>query len=114
MSPFWEHYLSYLKTHALACVIVFFVARSLRKSIGAESKRRRTHGRYVFWWTFGAFAIGGPLGPLVTTADLPNGAAGFAWFCLILGWVIGSIHGAIVLALWKDPIQVDPDRSEHV
>ena len=101
MSPFWEQYLSYLQAHALACVIVYFVGRSLRWAIGAESERRRIHGRYVFWWTFGTFAIGGPLGPLVFKVEMLFGAAGFGWFCLLVGWLIGMIHGAIVLAFRK-------------
>ncbi len=107
MNPFWEQYLSYLQTHALACVLVFFIGRSLRRSIGAESEKRRIHGGYVFWWTFWTFAFGGPLGPLVATADLPYGAIGFGWFCLLLGWVIGTIHGAIVLAFRPSRTQAD-------
>ncbi|MBX3400358.1 MAG: hypothetical protein KF873_16620 [Gemmataceae bacterium] len=98
MNPFWEQYLSYLKTHALACVLVFFIGRSLRRAIGAESEKRRIHGRYVFWWAFGTFAIGGPLGPLLFKVELGFGSDGFGWFCLLLGWLIGMIHGAIVLA----------------
>ncbi len=99
MSPFWESCLSYLHAHALACVLVFFIGRSLRKSIGAESEKRRIRGRYVFWWTFGVFAIGGPLGPLLFKVELGFGSDGFSGFCLLLGWLIGSLHGAIVLAL---------------
>ncbi|AWM37245.1 hypothetical protein GobsT_48110 [Gemmata obscuriglobus] len=94
-----EAYLSYLGDHAVMTAMVFFVGRALRRGIGAESEARRIHGRYVFWWAVGAVAVGGPLGPLVAGADLPNGAIGFDLFCLLGGLLAGTLHGAIVLAV---------------
>ncbi len=90
-------YQSYLVDHAIATAVVFAVGRALRRRIGAESEARRTHGRYVFWWAVGAFAVGGPLG-LFLGADLPYGAGGFAGFCLLGGWLVGTLHGAAVFA----------------
>lgn len=90
-------YLLYLGLHAVLTAIVFAVGRGLRRGIGADSAARRVHGRYVFWWAVGAFAIGGPLGPLVVGADTNEGAIGFAMFCLLGGWLVGTLHGAAVL-----------------
>ncbi|MDY3561865.1 hypothetical protein R5W23_003293 [Gemmata sp. JC673] len=92
-----EAYLSYLGDHAVALAVVFAVGRALRRDIGAKSERHRVHGRYVFWWAVGAFAVGGAVGPWMG-ADLPNGAIGFSGFCLLGGWLAGSLHGAVVLA----------------
>ena len=92
-------YLSYLPDHAVQTAVVFAVGHVLRRRIGAESEARRVSGRYVFWWAVGAFAVGGPLGPVVATADPPYGAAGFAMLCLLGGWLVGTLHGAVVLAV---------------
>ena len=90
--------LSFLVNHTIMIVIVFVVGRALQWGIGAGSEKRLTHGRYVLWWSVGSFAVGGPLA-LLTSADLPFGAAGFANFCLLAGWLIGMLHGAVVLAV---------------
>ena len=95
-----DAYLSYLGHHAILTAIVFAVGRAVRRGIGAKSEARRIHGRYVFWWAVGAFAIGGPVGPFLVAADLPNGAGGFAMFCLLGGWMAGTLHGAVVLAAY--------------
>ena len=89
---------SFLVNHAVLTVIVFVIGLALQRGIGAGSEKRRTHGRYVFWWSVGGFAIGGPLA-LLTKADLPLGAAGLANFCLLAGWLVGMVHGAVVLAV---------------
>ena len=91
-------YLSYVVQHSVMTAIVYAVGRALRQGIGAESEARRIHGRYVFWWAVGAFALGGLLGPLLGGADTTTGAGVFAMFCMLCGWLVGSVHGAVVLA----------------
>ena len=90
-------YQEFLFNHAFVTIVVFVIGRALQRGIGAGSETRRIHGKYVLWWSVGGFAIGGPLA-LITRADLPLGAAGFACFCLLAGWLIGTLHGAVVLA----------------
>lgn len=99
MDAYLDAYWSYLGYHAGATVIFFFVGRALRRNIGAKSEGRRIHGRYVFWWAIGAFAVGGAVGPLLVRGDLPNGGTGIAMFCMLAGWLVGTLHGAVVLAL---------------
>jgi hypothetical protein len=98
-----EAFLTYLGYHTAFTVLFFLLGRAIRRAIGAKSEARRIHGRYVFWWSVGAFAIAGPLGPLVAGADAPNGAMGFAMFCFLGGWLVGCIHGAVVLAVQPPP-----------
>ena len=91
-----EHLREYFRQLAMMTLLVFWIGRSLRRSIGAKSEAKRVHGRYVFWWSFGAFVVGGVTAPLI--ADSSMGAIGFANFCLLGGWLVGTVHGAIVLA----------------
>lgn len=75
---------------------MFWIGRSLRRSIGAKSEAKRIHGRYVFWWAVAAYVVGGAFAPLF--AGFSNGALGLANFFLLAGWLVGTIHGAVVLA----------------
>ncbi len=101
---------SFLVEHTILTVVVFFVGRALRRGISAGSEARRTHGRYVFWWTVGAFAVGGPLA-LLTGAELPFGAAGMAYFCMLGGWLVGMVHGAVVLVLRREKPSESPPAA---
>ena len=86
----------YYQSLAIGTLFVFWIGRSLRRSIGAKSEAKRIHGRYVFWWSVGAYAVGGAFAPLI--AGYSMGAFGLANFCLLAGWLVGTTHGAIVLA----------------
>lgn len=87
----------YLSQHAFLTTIVFAAGYVMQRIIGAKSEARRIHGRYVFWWAIGAFALGGPLGLVLGVAEPPFGVFGFAMVCLLGGWLVGTLHGAFVL-----------------
>ena len=95
-------YTEYLLNHAIMTAIFFGIGKLMQRSIGAKSEARRTHGRYVFRWMIGSFGLGGALAPLF--ADGPYGPGGFAMFCMLCGWVIGMIHGGLMI-LFKPEIQ---------
>lgn len=88
-------YTEYLLNHAIMTAIFFGVGKVMQRSIGAKSEARREHGRYVFRWMIGSFGLGGALAPLF--ADGPYGPGGFAMFCMLCGWVIGMIHGGLMM-----------------
>src|SRR4051812_4371891 len=92
-------YLAFHKEHAIISVIVGLIAYSLWRSIGKGSASRRVHGRYVLLWTVTGWVFGGTIAPHLFHPDLPFGAIGLAGFCLLAGWLIGMVHGAIVLLL---------------
>lgn len=109
-----DAYLAYLGKHAVLTAFVFWFGRSLQRTIAAGSEDRRLHGQYVFWWALGAFAVGGPMGPFLVGADLPNGAMGFSMFCLLGGWLIGTLHGAVALDSRRSaPTKSDAPLADH-
>ncbi len=91
MNPLSE----YLLNHVIVTAMFFGVGKLMQRFIGAKSELRREHGRYVFWWMIGSFGLGGVVGAFV--GDIPNGAGGVAMFCMLCGWVIGMIHGGLMI-----------------
>jgi hypothetical protein len=87
------------KEYAILSVIVALIAYSLWRSIGKDSVKRRLHGKYVMVWTVSGFVSGGVFAPYVMHADLGMGAIGGCWFLMLLGWLIGMVHGGIALFL---------------
>jgi hypothetical protein len=85
------------KEHAVMSVIVGLIAYSLWRNIGKDSAGRRLHGKYVMVWTVAGFVSGGVIVPYVWNAELGQGAIGGCWLLMLAGWLIGMIHGAIVL-----------------
>lgn len=92
--------------------LIYLIGRVLQKLIGDNPKRRR-HGKYVFWWMFGGYLCGAALGVCIIDnirfyereAD-----GGLAFTGLLLGWVIGMIHGGMALAFWPEkPKEVEFD-----
>ena len=77
--------------------IVFAVGWQLKRAIGRGSETRRIHGEYVFWWTTGGYAAGWLIALLISV-DNEGGMSGAAGFCLLIGWMIGMVHGGLVLA----------------
>ena len=97
-------YLEYLLNHAIMTAIFFGVGKLMQRSIGAKSEARREHGRYVFWWMIGSFGIGGAIGAFVAPDGPGPGATGFAGIWLLCGWVIGMVHGGLMI-VFKPEIQ---------
>jgi Na+/proline symporter len=92
-------YIEYLLNHAILTAIFFGVGKVMQRFIGAKSEARREHRRYVFWWMIGSFGIGGALGAFVAPDGPGPGATGFAGFCMLCGWIIGMIHGALMMQI---------------
>lgn len=84
------------------------------QAIGRTSLQRRRHGRYVLgWMVFGSIAAGlvGVMyldGIRYYPFEADVGAAGFG---LLAGWLVGMIHGGLVL--WLFPARM-ADGSEQV
>lgn len=103
-------YLSFLRDHLVMSAIFLAVGRALQRVIADGSERRRIHGRYVLAWAIGGYVVGGVVAPFMG-ADMPLGASGCAGFCLLAGWLIGTLHGAAALTLRRTPPESDPSQS---
>lgn len=90
---FW----AFLPHHLLMTAIVFSVGWALKRAIGRDSSARRFHGEFVFWWAVAGYFTGGIAAPLLSRADTELGLSGFAWFSLLVGWLVGTLQGALVL-----------------
>jgi hypothetical protein len=71
--------------------------------IGRSSPPRRRHGAYVLAWMVAGWLIAGLAsvpyldGVKYYPGEADVGAAGFG---MLAGWVVGMIHGALVIWLW--------------
>ena len=88
-------YPPFLITLAILAAILFTIGRALAGKIGIASERRRVHGLFVLWWSLSGFVLGGVSAPLISDPIAYGGMAGFG---LLVGWLIGTIHGGLVLA----------------
>jgi heme/copper-type cytochrome/quinol oxidase subunit 2 len=101
-------------THLIEPVIAFGLLTWLivwggwrwKEAIGKDSPKRRRHGQFVYIWMISGWITGvvwglllGVWGLLVMNSHNPiaNSMALMAWMGLLLGWVVGMIHGAIVV-----------------
>ena len=105
MHPLFE----YLLNHCIMTAIFFGIGKVMQRFIGAKCEVRRQHGRYVFWWMIGSFGIGGIIGSL--RGDIPLGAAGVAFFCMLCGWFIGMIHGGLMMSANSQLAKSSPDNN---
>ena len=96
MTP-WDHFLTGFAVCVVCTLGVAVVGHFLLGAIGEGSVARRVHGRYVYRWAVVGVAASGPLLPF---AD-PDVGAFFGWpmFCLLAGWLVGTIHGGLVLGV---------------
>ena len=79
------------------------IGLALLRAIGRSSAARRRHGWFVLGWMLAGFLIGGAYGVCLIDNNVyyPGEADfGMAWFGMLLGWVVGIIHGGVVLAFW--------------
>ena len=103
-------HLTFVACHGAMTVIVFVVAYALFcAAIGRDSEARRLHGRYVLGWSVAAYAVG-PLALLAIHAN-PSADANVpaalvtsyivGMFFLLGGWAVGTLHGAIAVAVCR-------------
>jgi nitric oxide reductase large subunit len=84
-------------------VMCLLVGLALLYLIGRSSPTRRRHGTYVVVWMIGGWLAAGlaslPFldGERYWPGEADLGAAGFG---MLAGWVVGMIHGALVIWLW--------------
>ena len=81
------------------------IGLQLLRAIGRSSPARRRHGRFVLGWMLAGWLIGGAVGVwmIAYCGGYPGEAdAGMAGFGLLIGWVVGMVHGGVVLAFWPD------------
>jgi hypothetical protein len=94
-----ESFRTWLPTHLFATAVVFVVGSILRRHIGRKSPSRRLHGKFVFWWALGGYFVGGLLFWNTDEEVETFEATGTALFGMLAGWLIGTLHGAIVLLI---------------
>ena len=85
--------------------LVLGVGLALLGAIGRSSPVRRRHGRFVLGWMLAGWLSGGAIGVcMIDNVVYYRGEAdaGLAGFGLLLGWVIGMIHGGVALAGWPE------------
>jgi hypothetical protein len=81
-------------------------------SIGRTSPQRRRHGKYVLAWMVIGWISAGLVGVWYLDGvryypfEADFGAAGFG---LLAGWLVGMIHGGLVLWLWPARNAEPPD-----
>lgn len=82
--------------------LVLWVGLVLLRAIGKSSAARRRHGKFVLGWMLAGWLAGAAVGVCIidNARYYPGEAdAGLAWFGLLIGWVVGMVHGGIVLAV---------------
>ena len=85
--------------------VVLGIGLMLLRAIGRSSPARRRHGRFVLGWMLAGWLIGGAVGVwmIAYRGGYPGEAdAGMAGFGLLIGWVVGMVHGGVVLVVWPD------------
>ena len=88
-----------------AAVVFLLVGLALLHLIGRSSPKRRRHGTYVVVWMIAGWLAAGlaslPFldGVRYWPGEADLGAAGFG---MLAGWVVGMIHGGLVLWLWPE------------
>ena len=88
-----------------AAVVFLLVGLALLYLIGRSSPTRRRHGTYVVVWMIAGWLAAGlaslPFldGVRYWPGEADIGAAGFG---MLAGWVVGMIHGSLVLWLWPE------------
>lgn len=96
--------LDWLPSLLMLTAVYFFIGRALQRSIGRKSEWHRIHGQFVFWWAIPCYFVGWFVpwcqAPTEANFSLGNVLAAQGGCGLLIGWLIGTIHGAIVLA-WR-------------
>lgn len=78
--------------------LILWIGLGLLRAIGKSSPARLRHGRFVLGWMLAGWVLGGAYGLYIRIEDRYFVAA--PAFGLLCGWVVGMIHGGIVLAIW--------------
>jgi hypothetical protein len=92
---------SALELFCLWPAIVITVGVVLLRLIGKNSPPRRRQGRYVLGWMVFGWLVGACAG-IWTTTDLHDyelATFGSAGFGVLIGWVIGMVHGGLAVFL---------------
>ncbi len=110
-AQFWT-----LMEHSVTTLIVvgsvFLIGRAILRSMRAKGQHRRAfHGWFVLAWMLLGGFLGMALGAFV--GDSPYAAGGLFGFGLLGGWVIGMVHGLVMLPFFRPPVPPshDPDAG---
>ncbi len=93
----WDYFLGGLAVCAGCTAVVAGLGRLIMRA-AADTPAQRVHGLFVYWWMVAGTAVSGPLLPFA--GPDPGAIPGWAMFCMLVGWLIGTIHGWLVL-LWR-------------
>jgi hypothetical protein len=94
--------LEYYLNVTILFLLIFFGGSAIFQKIGQHSETRAIHGRYVFGWMIGSYVFVALLGPFVLGVDTIHGAIGIPMFAMLAGWLMGTIHGGIVLFVRRE------------
>lgn len=104
MSPDGNHHdrVASAETLIFGLVCVLAAGAALLRIVGKQSASRRLHGKFVFGWMVVGWVVGSCVGVYMVgypgcytdEADI-----GSALFGLLGGWLLGMLHGGIVL--WR-------------
>lgn len=94
--------------------VILWIGLALLRPIGRSSPARRRHGKYVLGWMLAGWLGGAGYGVCIIDnqsfyANMAD--VSMAAFGMLLGWVVGMIHGGIVLALSPHQAEVRNDAS---
>jgi hypothetical protein len=96
--------------------LILWIGFSLLRAIGKSSPARRRRGKFVLAWLVGGWLVGSAIG--VCVIDNQNyyrneADTGIAGFGLLIGWVVGMIHGGIMLAVSPTPTTEPGDEANR-
>jgi hypothetical protein len=89
---------------SLLVLLIIIVAAGLLllARTGRSSPARLILGRYILGWMIAGWVVGGCIGVSLLDNQQYRPAeadVGFAGFGLLAGWLVGSVHGALVV--WR-------------
>lgn len=112
----WADRLQSAGSLLLLAGLVLWIGLVLLRAIGRSSPARRQHGRFVLGWMLAGWLVGGAYGVYLIDNDryYPGEAdGGWAGLGLLLGWVVGMVHGVVVLAVWPRSPDATPGTSSE-
>lgn len=88
----------------LAALVMFGIATLLHLAISKHDARKRVQGQPIRWWVTSMFLIGAFYGAWLADNKryyIHEVVGGMGGFGLLAGLIVGNIHGAINLSLFR-------------
>ncbi|MEM1226295.1 MAG: hypothetical protein AAGJ40_11395 [Planctomycetota bacterium] len=97
--------------------LIFGIATLLHQAISKNDERKRIQGGPIRWWVTGLYSIGAAAGALLADNrqyymhEIVGGLGGFG---ILIGLLVGHIHGGIRLLLTRDHEFAPEDDGESL